>query len=82
MTPDKIHAQIAHLKRIQAELMRCYQLAYYAQDDLACHDICAEYRLVSGLIAELRNEATAPVELRRAQAAAVEEAVRIVAIGY
>ena len=82
MNPDKIRAQIAHLKRIQAELMRCYQIAFYAGDDLACHDIRAEYRLISEMITALQDELTAPVELRRAQRAAVEEAERILAIGY
>ena len=82
MTPDKIRTQIAHLKRCQSELMRCYTIAYYAQDDLACHEIRVEYRLISGLIDSLCNELIAPVELRRAQREAIEEAMRIVAIGY
>ena len=82
MTPAKIRGQIAYLKRVQAELARCYQLAFYAQDDSACHDIRAEYRLISDLIDSLCNELAAPIELKREQRAAVEEAMRIVAIGY
>lgn len=67
-----IRKQIAYLKRILAELRFCFTLAWHAQDDSACHEIRAEYKLTTDLIRQLRRELAEFERLQSEQAAAIE----------
>lgn len=73
ISPTAIRKQIAYLKRILAELRFCFTLAYYAQDDVACHEIRGEYRLTTDLIRQLRGELAEFEKLQREQVAAVAQ---------
>lgn len=77
LTTQRIKQQIAYLSRIRAGLRFDYTIAYYAQDDAACHDIRAGVAMINGLIAQLRQELGEFETLAERQAAAVEEVERM-----
>lgn len=77
LTTSQIRSQIARLTRWRRGLCRDYTIAYLGNDKESQAAIWAKYRLITGLIQQLRQELAEFESLSRAQKMAVAEVERL-----